>query len=149
MSTVAQEIVTAADVGTVKDILQHGHAFRNGQWVLFDAPVALAAILDNPHAPFKKAHKTAGGSYVGIYCRGGSGSPITINGVAVATKTVTRVEPVDEQGTKVRRVSDDGNHVMAAELDPHGLLNMRPLIDRNDIPAARLATYHPEWQPKP
>lgn len=102
---------------------------RNGQWVKFSFdPAALVG-----------GHQAADGRFVGVFQRGGVD--------ALGQWHVDRVKPVDGDGLDLRRL--EGTQVLVAELDPAGLADLSPVLDRADVPAARLATARPGWVPLP
>lgn len=107
---------------------------RNGQWLKYKLPDPDATQL-----AAAGAHVTKDGYFLGIYVVGG------VDGLGNSHQT--RIEPVDGEGLKVRTLAPDKSSVLVAQLDPAGVLELHAMSDRNDVPAKRLATMDPNWNP--
>jgi hypothetical protein len=112
--------------------------FRIGQWVKF-----------KPVQPIADAHTLPDGFVVGIYRPGRAQGRITLND-----------KPLPEQFSHERivLVAPDGNNVpffdgqelhRALWFPPEACPQLQAVTNRSEIPAARLATAHPNWKPQP
>ena len=121
---------------------------RHGQWVKFKAD-----------RPLPMAHRTADGYCVGIFQRGGRRMSAVAHAVAAATGEPVPAAAAGPPADVVVVVNEFGENaidlvrgqVAADEIDlaPAGLTDLRPVTDRADIPAARLAHLPADWQPTP
>jgi hypothetical protein len=110
---------------------------RAGQWCKFAAP------------DFPEAHHAADGKVVAIY-RPAHLDPITREFVPEL------LHVVDEDGHNLQAVFVEldpvtkkklGRKLQDVRLSPADVTGLEGIGDRADIPAARLATAPPEWQP--
>lgn len=119
---------------------------RHGQWVKFKAD-----------RPLPLAHRTADGYCVGIFQRGGrrpsavahavaAGGPPPAPAAGPAGDTVVVVNEFGENAIDMVRGQVAADRI---ELAPAGLTDLRPVTDRADIPAPRLAHLPAAWQPVP
>jgi hypothetical protein len=127
--------------------------WRNGQWVKFDVAPEVAEVLLKQSSPFPPAHQAADGRFVGVFRTGGVLKASVTKGDGTIEQVdeyqPDRVEPVDLNGARVHRVDVASKQVVTASLDPAGLIDVKPVTSRDDVPAVRLATMDPNWVPQP
>jgi hypothetical protein len=105
-----------------------GLRYRNGQWVKF-------AVPDVP-----AAHHARDGRVVGIYVKAGVD--------ATGEWAPERIMVVGPMGTNLMIVGGDGTP-MSLAINPGMCVDLAAVTSRDDIPAPRLATMDPTWEPRP
>jgi hypothetical protein len=103
--------------------------FKHGQWVRFDGKSDLPELFKNPD-----------GKGVGIYQAARTD--------ALGHQAQECVVPVNVDGQNIRRLSEDGNMVLTATLDPATLPGLEPLYDISHIPEKRRLTLAEGFDPK-
>jgi hypothetical protein len=101
-------------------------SFRNGQWVKFDNEIA-------------GAHKAADGATVGLFIRGGT------DGLGQVSDD--RVMVCCPEGENIAVI--EKGQVKNITLTPEEAVNLRAILEHDDIPAKRRATMKDDYVLKP
>lgn len=116
--------------------------FRRGQWVKF-----------KPVASINGAHTLPDGFVVAVYHPSAREADLEVESKGVKTRleqfSPERVILVAPNGNNVPFVDGEGEVHRALWFPPEACPQLQPVTDRKEIPAARLANAHKDWQPRP